>query len=312
MLLLELVNSFAYDVMSDVAFGKPMGLIDGTSTQETNDVLKKVNDGLALFGLLENVPWTLKALDVITSRVGPLKDWTDWSVSQIEARMALKDAKLDLVQHLIDNTPDDEEGRRLMHGDSRILIAAGSETIASALSFINVQLATHPQYIIKLRKELEQTVPFDSQRPLPLLDAVINESMRLWPSIFHGSRRVTPPEGITVLGQYIPGNMIVQVPPFPLNRDPRFFVQPDEFMPERWMDGSKLVLNKDAFMPFSRGPYSCAGKALAMMEMRSVVARVVGEFDIRLPEGFVAEEYWDKVKDQVRSMNEGCIEAYDC
>jgi cytochrome P450 len=58
-----------------------------------------------------------------------------------------------------------------------------------------------------------------------------------------------------------------------------------------------LLLNKRAFLPFSAGAYDCVGKGLANMELRSVVSRVVNEFDILLPEGFDAEAYFGGIKD---------------
>lgn len=58
-----------------------------------------------------------------------------------------------------------------------------------------------------------------------------------------------------------------------------------------------MVRNRAAFMPFLTGPYGCAGKGLALMELRCVVARVVREFDVVLPKGFVEGAYWEGVRD---------------
>ncbi|KAJ4367653.1 hypothetical protein N0V83_007238 [Neocucurbitaria cava] len=212
--------------------------------------------------------------------------------------MALKDAEPDLISHLITNTPDNASGRELLYGESRLIISAGSETTSTALTFIFMQLATHPSYMRAIRKEhRENSAEYHCQRPLPLLDAVIHESMRLWPSVFFGAQRITPPEGLTINNHFIPGNMIIHMPPFTINRDARNFADPDSFIPERWTERPELVLNKSAYNPFSTGPYNCAGKGLAMMELRSVVGRVVNEFDVILPEGFVAETYWEGIKD---------------
>lgn len=82
-----------------------------------------------------------------------------------------------------------------------------------------------------------------------------------------------------------------------MNRDPRHFVEPDTFIPERWLGKPELLLRKDVFVPFMTGPYSCAGKALAMMELRSVVGKVVNEFDVTLPAEFEEKRYWNEVKD---------------
>lgn len=199
---------------------------------------------------------------------------------------------------LIKNTSNDNAGRALLYGESRLIISAGSETTSTALTFIFMQLATHPCYMRAIRKEHRSNLSdYHCSKSLPLLDAVINESMRLWPSLFFGPQRVTPPEGVTINGRFIPGDTIVHVPPFTLNRDVRNFVRPDDFVPERWTTAPELVLNRAAFLPFSTGPYSCVGKALAYMELRSVVRRIVNEFDILLPDDFMAEEYWKGVKD---------------
>lgn len=149
-----------------------------------------------------------------------------------------------------------------------------------------------------LRKEYrDHASTYHCQRPLPLLDAIIQESMRLWPSVYFGPQRVTPPEGLQIGGMYIPGDTIVQMPPFAINRDPRNFVRPDDFLPERWTTQPELILNKSAFNPFSTGPYSCVGKGLANMELRSVVGRVINEFDVVPPEGFVADDYFNAIKE---------------
>jgi cytochrome P450 len=314
-LLLETMTYFSYDVMSALAFGESMGFTTGESSEVADSILNTFTQGLSAMGVMYHMPWLMNTLGVLTSLAGPLKDWTDWSVSQMEARMAvrllvtsprkrnlhsaqIKEASPDLIGELIKNTSNDDAGRALLYGESRLIISAGSETTSTALTFIFMQLATHPYYMLAVRDEHRSSLSdYHSAKSLPLLDAVINESMRLWPSIFFASQRVTPPEGLTINGHFIPGNTIVQMPPFVLNRDARNFARPDEFLPERWTTNPELVLNRTAFLPFSIGSYSCVGKSLAYMEMRSVVGRVVNEFDIVLPDEFVTEEYWAGVRD---------------
>ncbi|KAH7414182.1 cytochrome P450 [Phaeosphaeria sp. MPI-PUGE-AT-0046c] len=298
--LLDNMTYYSYDVMSLLAFQTPMGFVKGEQLQDAQEALDIMTGSLEVFGLLHHVPWLMQMLFTLGSVApGPLKTWTQWSVKHMQARLAIENAKPDLVSRLADNTPKDAAGRALLYGESRLILGAGGETSSTALTFIFVHLATHPRYIKALREEFrENASTYSCQRPLPLLDAIINESMRRSPSALLNSPRETPPEGIEINGHYVPGGTIVQMPPFVLNHDPRHFVNPDDFIPERWLDRADLVLRKDAFIPFLTGPYSCAGKNLAMMEMRSVIGRVINEFDVIMPKGFIAEEYWNAIKDK--------------
>ncbi|XP_014558733.1 hypothetical protein COCVIDRAFT_36033 [Bipolaris victoriae FI3] len=296
--LLRYCSYYSYDVMSKLAFGDSMGFVEGKQSEVAASILNTFNSSLSVMGLMYHMPWLMNTLGVVTSIAGPMKEWQDWSVSQMKQRIARKDGKADFVGHLIKNTPENTAGLELLYGESRLIISAGSETTSSALTFTLMQLATNPKYVDAIRKEFRDCVSFNCNRPLPTLDAVIQESMRLWPSIFFAPQRVTPPSGLHINSHFIPGNTIVQMPPFATFRDSRNFVKPDEFVPERWTSQPELVLNKNAFIPFSTGPYNCVGKTLANMELRSVIARVVNEFDLRLPDGFVAEQYWDGIKDQ--------------
>ncbi|PSN69408.1 cytochrome P450 [Corynespora cassiicola Philippines] len=296
--LLEYCTYYSYDVMAALAFGKPMGFVKGEQNDVAASILNTFTQGLTAMGLMYHMPWLMNALGILTSLAGPMKEWRDWSVKSMKERMELADAQPDLIEHLITNTPKDRSGLDLLYGESRLIISAGSETTSSALTIIFIHLAIHPHYMRALRKEYrDHASTYHCQRPLPLLDAIIQESMRLWPSVYFGPQRVTPPEGLQIGGMYIPGDTIIQMPPFAINRDTRNFVRPDDFIPERWTTQPELILNKSAFNPFSTGPYNCVGKGLANMELRSVVGRVINEFDIVLPEGFVADDYFKAIKE---------------
>ncbi|EFQ89700.1 hypothetical protein PTT_13938 [Pyrenophora teres f. teres 0-1] len=296
--LLEYTTYYSYDVMAALAFGKPMGFIKGEQSDVAASILATFTNSVQALGYMYHMPWLMNAIGVLTSIAGPMKEWRDWSVSQMRIRMKVRDAKPDLISHLIASTPKTHEGRELLFGESRLIISAGSETTSTALAFIFMHLATHPHYMTAVRNEFLAKDPSQTcQTALPFLEAVIQESMRMWPSVFFGSQRVTPPQGLEIAGHFIPGNSIVHIPLFPLFRDPRNFVCPDEFIPERWTTRPELVRNRAAYIPFSTGAHSCAGKSLSLMELRSVVGRVVSEFDVVLEEGTDVDAFWEGVKD---------------
>lgn len=163
-------------------------------------------------------------------------------------------------------------------------------------------LANHPSHTSALRAELLTAFATNTcscLRPLPLLDATINEVLRLHPPVTWASSRVTPADGLRIPNKniHLPPNTIVSLPPCGVMRDPRNFVDPHAFRPERWTTRPELVKNKVAFMPFLMGPYACPGKGLAMMEIRCAVARCVERFEVVWEEDLGLGEWLQGVKD---------------
>jgi cytochrome P450 len=77
--------------------------------------------------------------------------------------------------------------------------------------------------------------------------------MRLQPPAPINLTRTTPAEGLTIDGVYIPGNITVSVATRAIQRDPRYFARPLEFIPERWTGQPELVRDARAFIQFSLG-----------------------------------------------------------
>uniref|UniRef100_A0A0C4DJ21 Uncharacterized protein n=1 Tax=Fusarium oxysporum (strain Fo5176) TaxID=660025 RepID=A0A0C4DJ21_FUSOF len=164
-------------------------------------------------------------------------------------------------------------------------------------------LSRHPDVYRKLRTEVddllkpEDTHSHSALAKLKYLQAVIDETMRLYPAIPSGLQRITPPQGLQISGTFIPGNMIVQTPTYTLNRDERCFVRPNNFIPERWTTQPELVRDASAFAPFSIGRYSCAGKQLGLFEIRHVLSHIVSKFDLRFAPDQTSELFQDGLAD---------------
>lgn len=74
------------------------------------------------------------------------------------------------------------------------------------------------------------------------------------------------------------------MPPYVIHRDERYFYpNPNAFWPERWLSGDPSIkTTQAAFLPYSVGPMNCAGKLLAQLELRVVLAMLVQRFDMEL------------------------------
>jgi hypothetical protein len=87
--LLEYTTYYSYDVMAALAFGKPMGFIKGEQSDVAASILATFTNSVQALGYMYHMPWLMNAIGVLTSFAGPMKEWRDWSVSQMRARMAV-------------------------------------------------------------------------------------------------------------------------------------------------------------------------------------------------------------------------------
>lgn len=158
------------------------------------------------------------------------------------------------------------------------LFLAGHETTASTLTCAIDQIARHPHVRERLEREIDDVV---GDRPVRLEDvpkltytnAVIKETLRLYPSVWAIGREVVQP---ITLGRYRiePGTQLI-IPQWVVHRDPRWFEDSEVFRPERWLDGLAERLHRFAYFPFGGGPRVCIGNHFAMLEAEVVLATIM-------------------------------------
>ncbi|KAK2778748.1 hypothetical protein FQN52_005483 [Onygenales sp. PD_12] len=292
-------NYYSFDVMGDLAFAEPFNMLkDG----KTHWAIGLLNEGQGGLGLLGPTDW-LFAILVNTPVVNAgFKRFVAFADQQITNRAKLKPELPDISTWLLQAEPISSDpliNRLFTTGDSRLIIVAGSDTTAAALTYVFYHLARDPTHVDIIRKELQQVSGLSNNdlKDLPHLSGVINEALRLHPAVPSGLQRQTPAEGLQVGDHFIPGSVNVLIPAAVIGRSPECFVHPDEFLPERWYSKPELIKRKEAFFPFSLGSYACIGKQLALMEVRSVVAKLVTEFDVGMAPGEDGSKLINETKD---------------
>jgi len=123
--------------------------------------------------------------------------------------------------------------------------------------------------------------------------------MRLLPAVLTFVMRVTPPEGINVDGTFIPGNVTLAAPRFTIGRLESAWKDPLKFCPERWYSKPDMIIDRRAFAPFGLGRTACAGKHLALAEIRMVVAVLLSVFRISFCPGDKGESVERDMLDQL-------------
>ncbi|XP_014551263.1 hypothetical protein COCVIDRAFT_42393 [Bipolaris victoriae FI3] len=282
------LNFYSFDVMGDVGFNRSFGMLEKGKEDE---IIKLLHDSMVPLSVGSHIPWALVLALRTSTGAKPLVDHLEWSRKVLEERIKTTPKEKDVFASLLKE--GDDQVTRDMITDSRLLIVAGSDTTAATLSFLVCELCSKQDIQAKLREEIDAINPGKAHldvNDLPeceYLNGVIQETLRLHPAVPSGLLRETPREGLTLPdGTYIPGKVIVQVPTYTIQRDPRYWEKPLDFMPERWFSESPTsVMDKRTFLPFSTGPYNCIGQKLAMIEMRSVVANLVRSFEFAFADG---------------------------
>jgi cytochrome P450 len=213
-----------------------------------------------------------------------------------------KDVRLDFFHYLF-RTKDPETGRGLsnqqLQADAGLLIAAGSDGVAVTVSAAVFYLLRDPATLEKLIKELRSSfsgldeVRTPKLNQLPYLAAVIDEALRLAPSVPSAFPRQVLRGGLVVDGQRVPEGMTVSVATYPLHHNEAFFPDSFAFRPERWMSSESeknreaVALARSAMFTFGAGPYNCVGLKVAILASKLVLAKMLYKYDIRAVDGVV-------------------------
>ena len=208
----------------------------------------------------------------------------------IAGRRASGEDRPDLLSILMN--AQDDDGRRMtdrqLRDEAMTLVLAGHETTALALSWAWYLLATHPEVDQRLHQELrsalgERPPRVDDLSRLPYLQMVIKETLRLYPPAVEFGRETR--ERCEVGGYLLPAATNVVVTPWVVQRDPRWFDQPDRFWPERWADDLAQRLPRFAYFPFGGGPRVCVGQSFALTEAALVLATMAQRYQVVLEPG---------------------------
>jgi hypothetical protein len=142
-----------------------------------------------------------------------------------------------------------------------VALTCPSETTATTLASALYYLARCPEKQKKLQKLLDEAMPngysqwsYEKVKSVSYLDDCINETLRLKPALLTGGPRETPLKGIVVEGTYIPGKVNVVIPTWLIQRDARWWQQPEDFIPERFGERrGEMGTEKAPYLPFSLG-----------------------------------------------------------
>jgi cytochrome P450 len=182
---------------------------------------------------------------------------------------------------------------------------AGHGTASIVLTYMYHHLSIHPEYQRLLRGEIQTLDARPTQKEvdtLQLLEGVILETLRLFPSPPAGQPRITPEGGCT-LGPYhdIPGGVRVSAQAYSLHRREEIFPEAERWWPERWLpffgdkaqahaadeaaresEQSRIAEMNQWYLGFGQGTRACPGKDYGMLGIKAIMAATYARFESRL------------------------------
>ncbi|WP_431244014.1 cytochrome P450 [Flavobacterium sp. P21] len=203
----------------------------------------------------------------------------------IETRNASNDDFNDLLNMLLETRYEDTgESMSIQQliDEIKILFIAGHETTANALTFTLHFLGCNPEVQQKVFNEITEIESqtdsvIEQLQKMTYTNAVLNESMRLYPPAWITDRQNLEDDSIG--GFKIKKGTLIGVSFYELHRNPKYWQDPDKFIPERFL-GEQKKQSMQYFYPFGAGPRMCIGAGFAIYEMCLAISHIVKRYHI--------------------------------
>ncbi|TGO43142.1 hypothetical protein BHYA_0003g00960 [Botrytis hyacinthi] len=253
------LNFFTMDIIGDLAFGAPFGCLEKGEYHHWVRTLSRYLKGISI-----------ATAPIIVEQ----RQHSAYAENMINRRLDTKSNRPDFMTPFMRNNINFENmSREEIVSTFNFIIVGGSETSATVTTGIN-----------KVREEEDITLDAIQNTPIPYLEALINEGLRICNPIPSGLPRVVPEGGDDYCEIFLPGGTRLAVRIYASNRSKSIFADPDEFVPERWLPKDQQPKNYaddqlSASKAFSVGFHSCFGRTLAWAEIRLAVTRLLWTFD---------------------------------
>ncbi|KAF2214106.1 hypothetical protein CERZMDRAFT_111040 [Cercospora zeae-maydis SCOH1-5] len=274
------------DISSHLLFGESFHTLENGEINEYIRVLTNALKGNGIGAELPLVRTIGKRLPFQTTR----ELWRTNELLADHAKVAVRNMKAsqqnkNIFAHI---SQEAEKGEALTDEDVEwetiALFVAGTDTTAVSLTFLVWSVLRDPILRQAIEREVaELDAEFDDadvESNCPLLNATIEESLRLYGAAPGALPRTVPAGGIDLGGFFLPQNSIVSTHAYSMHRNPEIFDKPLEFVPQRWLAESKDRVSdagRAAMLPFGAGSRTCLGIHIAYMDLRLAAAEFFRE-----------------------------------
>lgn len=209
----------------------------------------------------------------------------------IHARRAHPMDANDLLSLLLRAKYDDGTGMtdQQVRDEAVTLFISGYETVGEAITWTSYLLSRHPEVEAKFLEEVDGVLagrpPSADDLPnLPYCAKVLAESIRLYPPTWIFIRMAVAEDKLPS-GVVIPSGAKLYLSPYVMQRNPRYFPDPERFDPERFTEAAKKERPPLAYFPFGAGARVCIGEHFAKMEGTMILTAIAQRFRLSLLPG---------------------------
>ena len=289
-------------VVANALFGQDFGTITARMNALTTRGLRHAEklERLTLWGVLNRRAYQALTWSIFSGHrlPPPLRDIQritlelDEAVNEvIERRVAQPTETADLLNVLL-AADGGSWGRKRIRDEALTFMLAGHETTANAMSWFWYLMALHPAAREKMLAEVDEVLGARSPTAadLPRLrwtTACLQETQRYFSSVWIIARNAVADDVID--GHHIRRGTTVVIPIHHIHHDPRWWPEPDEFDPNRFLGPPSRDRPRSAYLPFGGGRRICIGQSFALMEMVLMAATMSRHFTFDLAPGHPVE-----------------------
>jgi cytochrome P450 family 4 len=217
--------------------------------------------------------------------------------AQISHRQSKESDKQKCLLDLLFDAEDAEHaglGKRTLsfkelQDETKTFLVAGHDTTSTLCAFAVHCLTKYPHIQKLVFEDIMNHASTDGPITLDMIgkmiyfDAFIHEVLRLYPPVGVIVRYLT--RRTNLLGESLPAGCRIHIPFYLFHRHPKYWTDPEEFRPERWLkqhENREKKFHHFAFLPFSAGGRNCIGQRMAMYEAKLILAPIIREFEMML------------------------------
>ncbi|KAL1597328.1 hypothetical protein SLS60_008912, partial [Paraconiothyrium brasiliense] len=247
--LMTWYNYTTFDVITDLTFGEPLHCLRDRGYHPWVQLILgslKASGIMAMrrqYSFVAYYDWLLSLWKDNSAALKARISFGNAVTEQVYQRLERETERPDFFTAVIKNQGIGDKAltKAEMVSNSQTLMVAGSETTATLLSGVTFLILRNTAVYEKLKTEIRtrftsaEHITFAAVEKLEYTIAVLQEALRYYPPVPTGFPRVAPKGGDTVSDRYIPEGTVVYVSQHATNHSPRNFVEPDAFVPERWL-----------------------------------------------------------------------------